>query len=267
MKLAELQRYFATVATSSSGPPADLERVFKPSARLSARELMSIYNRGYHFRLLGALEAVFVRTRRALGAAEFERAGLAYVARHPSEHPAVERVGRHFAEFLGERDEGNAVLADLARLEWARLCALVAPDPERILAASAVDAQTFPGSRLRFVPSLTVLSLQRGALTSFAANGEAAAEPGEPAWREPTPREPAAADDLPAKCAVAVWRQRHAVRHEALGELEHQALELARAGATVSQFCALFAGGTDAEAAARAFGVVSAWFSREWIAE
>jgi hypothetical protein len=257
VKLAELERYFAAVATSTSGPPADLEQVFKPSARLSARELMSIYNRGYHFRLLGALEAVFERTRRALGAAEFERVGLAYVAGHPSEHPAVERIGRHFAEFLREHAQGKEAIADLAALEWARLCALVAPDPAQILTASAVDPQTFPSSHLSFVPSLTVLSLQRSALTLFAANGGAAA----------APAEPPPADEMPAKCAVAVWRQRHALKHEVLAELEQQALELARAGAPVSQFCALFAGGTDAQAAERAFGIVSAWFGRAWIAK
>jgi len=255
VKLAELERYFAAVATSTSGPPADLEQVFKPSARLSARELMSIYNRGYHFRLLGALEAVFERTRRALGAAEFQRLGLAYVAEHPSEHPAVERVGRHFAEFLRARRACNDALADLAALEWARLCALVAPDPQRVLSASAVDPLTFPSAPLSFVPSLTVLSLQRAALTLFASNGDLSA-----ALVESVP-----AHDIPAKCAVAVWRQRHAVKHEVLGELEHEALELARSGAPVSQFCALFAGGTDAEAAERAFGVVSTWFKREWI--
>jgi hypothetical protein len=257
VNLAELERYFAAAATSTSGPPADLEQVFKPSPRLSARELMSIYNRGYHFRLLGALESVFERTRRALGEAEFERVGLAYLARHPSEHPAVERVGRHFAEFLSEHAPNNEALADLAALEWARLAALVAPDPARILTASAVDPQTFPNSRLSFVPSLTVLSLSRAALSSFAAHGGAA----------PAPTEPLPADEMRVKCAVAIWRQRHAVKHEVLGELECAALERARSGATVSQFCAGFAGGTDAEAAERAFGVVSTWFSREWIGE
>lgn len=255
MKLAELQRYFAAVATSTSGPPADLDRVFEPSARLSARELMSIYNRGYHFRLLGALEAVFERTRGALGAAEFEQLGLAYVARYPSEHPAVERIGRHFAEFLRERTAGNDALADLAALEWARLCALVAPDPERVLRASAIDPLTFPSSSLSFVPSLTVLSLPRAALTLFAAQGHASAKPAESA----------PANETLAKCAIAVWRRRHAVEHTVLDELEHQALELARSGAPVSQFCAVFAGGTEAEAAERAFHVVSTWFSRGWL--
>src|SRR5450755_1874238 len=91
--LAELQRYFAAVATSTSGPPSDIDDVFQSSARLSASARLAIYNRGYHHRLLDALASVFTRTKRALGDAEFERLGLSYLAQHPSEHPAVERVG------------------------------------------------------------------------------------------------------------------------------------------------------------------------------
>src|SRR5450755_3738382 len=52
--LAELQRYFAAVATSTSGPPSDIDDVFQSSARLSASARLAIYNRGYHPRLRDA---------------------------------------------------------------------------------------------------------------------------------------------------------------------------------------------------------------------
>ena len=248
MKLAELERYFAAVATSTSGPPADLDEVFESRPELPATALLGIYNRGYHARLLGALASVFARTRRALGDAAFERLGLQYVARHPSEHPAVERVGRSFPQYLAEQPGCSRALGDLARLEWARLMALVAPDPSALAFAHEVDAASFPGSRLRFVPSLTIHSLARRSLELF--------------------RDPAAPpeDDASApQRGVAVWRKGHDVKHEPIEALELEALELGLAGASVSRICALFDSGAPVEDTARAFRMLSAWFAREWI--
>jgi hypothetical protein len=244
MKLAELERYFATVATATNGPPEDLERVFKSTARLSASELLAIYNRGYHYRLLGALGSVFARTKQALGDADFERLGLQYLARHPSEHPAIERVGRSFPDFLRGATSVGRVIVDLAALEWARLCALVAPNPSAIATASAIDPTKFPDSSLCFVPSLTTLAISAGALAAFARS------------------DALAGGDLRA---VAVWRKRDEVRHEVLDALEHEAVTLALSGASVSHVCALFDSGAADADAERAFRVVSGWFTREWI--
>jgi hypothetical protein len=252
VKLAELERYFAAVATSTSGPPADLAEVFKNSAHLPASALLAIYNRGYHYRLLQTLASVFVHTQRALGQAEFERLGLRYLAQHPSEHPAVERVGRLFPEYLGGLGSISPELIDIARLEWARLLALVAPEPPQVLRANAIDVATFPSARLGFVSSLSVLSLEARALARLLGS---------------TKSETA---DLSASIAgapvhVAVWRKRHRAQHEALSELEFEALTLAQTGASVSAVCTLFDSGSEADDATRAFQIVSLWFTREWV--
>jgi hypothetical protein len=252
VKLAELERYFATVATSTSGPPTNLDSVFKSSARLPASTRLGIYNRGYHYRLLDALSSVFTRTKQALGEVEFERLGLLYLARHPSEHPAVERVGRLFPEYLAAQSLGSDELADLARLEWARLSALVAPDPNGIALARDIDVVRFPCSRLCFVPSLSVLSIGARARTLF---------PGIPSQSDEIDGSAPSAQ----RSGVAVWRKRHVVMHEALGALEHDALSLALSGASVNSFCALFASVALADDAAHAFRVVAGWFAREWI--
>ncbi len=245
MKLAELERYFAAAATSTGGPPPEIERVFKSTARLSASELLGIYNRGYHYRLLGALASVFNRTQRALGEARFEALGLRYLAQHPSEHPAIERVGRHFPRFLRELPASDPVVADVAALEWARLCALVAPNPSAIASAGTVDPQTFPSSALRFVPSLSTLSIHAAALATFERDTALGA-----------------GEDVRG---VAIWRQGDAVQNRELEALELQALELARSGASVSRFCAPFDSGAPQADAERAFRVVFGWFNREWI--
>ena len=223
MKLSELQRYFAAAATTGTGPIAGLEDVFVARGSLSASERLAIYNRGYYYRLLDALASVFGATKQALGDAEFERLGLAYVAQYPSEHPAVERVGRRFAGYVRERFPAPNPLGDVADLDWARLCALVAPNPVTVALAHELAPAQFPGARLRFVPALQCLP------------------------------------------SAAVWRAGNAVRELPLEILEFQALNLATAGATMSEVCALFDTGQVTADTQRAFAVISAWFGREWV--
>lgn len=246
MDLSELERYFARVATSTSGPPDDLSEVFKDSPRLPARELMRIYNRGYHYRLLGVLASVFERTQIALGAAEFEHLGLLYLAQYPSQHPAVERVGRHFAEFLAARADCPVAAADLARLEWARLLALVAPDDTR-LDPSAIDAARFPTQTLRLAHGLQIVELSAAALALFVD--------------EPDPPEAA------ARVGLVVSRPRHTVTQDVVPATEFSALALARAGEPMSRVCAVFDTGDETGDISRAFAVFTSWFSRGWIAE
>lgn len=247
MKLAELESYFARAATSGSGPLPDLDQVFLGSEQLSAEDRLAIYNRGYFYRLLEALASVFAHTKRLLGDADFERLGLSYFLRHPSEHPAVERVGRAFSEYL--RAAGAPVtIVDLASLEWARLCALVAPNPASVASQHALEPSEFPRARLRFVPSLHWLELDPRALSAFAGEH---------------PDSSAAA--LRPKCQVAIWRSQHAVHHQTLDASEWQALTCAASGATLSHVCNVFNSGSDAADVQRAFQVLSSWFLRNWL--
>lgn len=246
MNLAELQRYFAQAATSGSGPLPDLDRVFLGSERLSARDRLAIYNRSYFYRLLDALACVFTHTKRLLGETEFERLGLAYVAQNPSQHPAVERFGRAFPEYLGLLAVPPLVV-DLASLEWARLCALVAPNPQQIASMRAIDSTRFPQARLHFVPSLRWLELDPGALHAFAGG-------------VPSPTEIAG-----PRCGVAIWRAEHAALHEVLDPTEWQALACATSGAKVNRVCTVFDTGSTDDDVQRAFRVLSRWFERQWL--
>jgi hypothetical protein len=249
MKLAELERFFAEAATSGAGPRAGLEEVFVSDARLSASQRLAIYNRGYYYRLLDALSSVYQQTQRVLGNARFERLALAYLTRYPSEHPAVERVGRVFPEYLRDLDAIERSVADLAALEWARLRALVAPNPRALVSASGIDPALFASSRLQLVPALHWLELDPQALNAFAGGELGAALPGAPLER----------------CAVAVWRRQHAVVHERLPGPELAALQLAAEGASIARICACFDSGSVADDTQRAFQMLSRWLSRHWL--
>ena len=247
MKLAELERFFSDAVTSGSGPRADVEAIFLSDARLSASDRLAIYNRGYYYRLLDALRSVFEQTARVLGNAAFERLALAYLTQHPSQHPAVERVGRLFPRYLREQGEIEGALADLADLEWARLCALVAPNPSSVVTASSIDPELFPSSRLVFVPALRWLELDVRALKAFA---------GEELGPRGTPSE---------RCGVAVWRKQHTVVHERLQHLHLASLQLAAEGASVSRICGHFETGSLAADTQRALEMLASWLTREWL--
>lgn len=250
MNLAELEQYFARAATSGTGPLPELERVFVGSERLSATDRLAIYNRGYFYRLLDALASVFSQTKRLLGDSDFERLGLDYLARHPSDHPAAERVGRSFSEYL--RSAGRPTLVvDVASLEWARLCALVAPNPASVATVNRIEPGSFPRARLHFVPSLHFLQLDPRALPAFADPHSATDQ------RTTDPQQ--------SPCGVAVWRTQHRVVHESLGAAEWKALVNAAGGATVHQICAFFDTGSEPDAVQQAFQVLSGWFAREWL--
>ena len=250
MKLAELQQYFARAATSGHGPQPDLEQVFSGSERSSASDRLAIYNRGYFYRLLDALASVYGQTQRALGE-DFERLGLAYLARYPSDHPAVERVGRSFADYL-RSVSAPAPLVDLAAFEWARLCALVAANPKRVATVVDIQPQAFPESRLCFVPSLHWRELDARALCIFDGH-------------LPSPAELRATAAPPSLCRVAIWRPQHRVLHERLDGLEWDALNLAATGASLAQVCSIFDTGSETEDVRRAFQVLTRWFARNWL--
>ena len=249
MKLAELERFFCDAVTSGSGPRADLEAVFLSDARLSASDRLAIYNRGYYYRLLDALCSVFEQTARVLGNADFERLALAYLTQYPSEHPAVERVGRLFPRYLRAHKEIADSVADLAALEWARLCALVAPNPRAVLTAGGIDPALFPSSRVYLVPALHWLELDSLALRAYAGI-------------ELSPTQLSAKVE---RCGVAVWRTQHVVVHEPFAAPELEALQLAAEGASIARICTCFASDNVVLDTERAFEMLSGWLSRNWL--
>ena len=246
MNLTELQRYFVAAATSGAGPLPDLSEVFRDGAGLPVNERLAVYNRAFFYRQLDALASVFGETRRLLGASDFERWGLAYLVQHPSEHPAIERVGRHFPAFLANlRAPLTEPAVDLAKLEWARLWALVAPNPAALARLNTLDPAAFPRYRLKFVPGLTWLELDARALAAFTIDGPMPA-PGE---RSP----------------VAIWRAGLHVRQQRLEIAEFRALTAAERGAPLAEVCALFDSGDQDADAQHAFRVISTWYARSWL--
>jgi hypothetical protein len=142
-----------------------------------------------------------------------------------------------------------AFTADLAALEWARLQALLAPDPPTLANIEDIDPELFPSAHAELIAHLHVLTLPRGALELWIGTND---------------RKPFSDHGIHMEqVAIAVWRRDFEVRHISLSDCEAAALAQARAGASMQDVCSTL-GGPNASAD-RAFRILSTWFSRKWM--
>ena len=217
--LRELQRAFwrsVTRPDTAAGDP--LLDVIAPSATLTPAERVEIYAGMYFHRILDALREDFERVAALLGDERFEQAVRAYLARHSSQHPSIRHVGRAFADFLAEHVTPPC-LADLARLEWARLAVFDAPDPAplRLDDLLAVPVDDWPDLRLAPIAALEVL------VSDWPVHR---------LWEDA-----AAATCAPARTALRVWRHGFLVYHAVMDRAEEAALGQVRAGDTFGTLC------------------------------
>src|SRR5438128_4778207 len=135
--LRELQQLFWRSLGDEPGTIApELVEAVLPSSTLDSAARVQVYADAYSSRLLDVLREDFPRLSALLGRDGFEEIARDYLKSHPSEHPSVRHLGRAMAGFLEQRADLPPYLAELARLEWARIDVFDAPDAEPL----AVDA-------------------------------------------------------------------------------------------------------------------------------
>jgi hypothetical protein len=198
----------------------------------------------YRSRLTDVLREDYPRVAAILGDEQFSLLTCRYLARHPSTHPSVRHVGRHFADWLPEAQTPFAFLPDLARLEWARVEVFDAPDTEplRLSDLEPLPAAEWPEIRLRLVPACAVVESDWPVHELWAAaerdrDGDRALEN---AARAPS--------------AIRVWREDFRVSHAAMGPAERRAFPLLQRGRPFAEICSALEGNLDADAAARQVG-------------
>ena len=159
--LRELQRLFwCSLANTAPGGalPRELVQLVAPSPTLDAGARLGVYVDAYFGRLRDILREDFPRVA-ALLADRFDEIACSYVRAHPSEHPSVRHLGRHFAAFLEDRADVAPYAAELARLEWTRTEVFDAPDAVSLDVATlrGLPAEAWPGLRLEPIPALAVM--------------------------------------------------------------------------------------------------------------
>jgi hypothetical protein len=260
LALRDLQASFFDSIAVSPGPaasqrfdPALLEivevaQVVGGRGRLGPTSRLDIYAQMYWARLYDVLREDFPRVAAILGAERFRAIACAYLAQNPSAHPSVRHVGDRFAEFLARPPESVEVpfLADLARLEWARLAVFDAPDapPLHADALRRIAPGDWPSLTFRLVPAVECLQSAWPVHELWAA-----AEGGLP---EGVQR---------AETAVRVWRDGFMVYQSSMDAREQRALACVVGGEPFAAVCSALEAVTSRpeEAAREAAELVLRW--------
>ncbi len=178
--LRQLQRWFTAIvehpstaavalrshAANTLVPARDIAagNVIAANARMSAVAMLDVYNGGYLERLVEVLRGDFGAVQHLLGEHAFRALAARYVARHPSRHPNLNRLGRHLPAFVRSRRalRRRAFLAELATLELAVCVAFGAPEftPVASGALDRVPQQSWEHARLTPNPSLQLFAFR-----------------------------------------------------------------------------------------------------------
>jgi hypothetical protein len=224
--LRELQLDMIGFLTGAARENDAAHRLAVGDARLDGAGRLEIYANMYRVRLRGALEATAPMLARALGEDGFAELSLAYFTAHPSRTPSLRAVGEVLPAFL--RARGQAGLADLAALEWARYDVFDAAD-EPLLELAPIQAL---GPEA--IAQLPVRLIAASRLVPVAHAAEAA-------WRALNAGE---APDAPAPDpgTLLVWREDISVFHRRVNSVERAALEAATHGLPFASLCETLAG-------------------------
>jgi uncharacterized protein (UPF0276 family) len=193
----------------------------------SLQPRVNSYVNGFLIRIENALKGQFKSILSVIGEERFHLLAMDYVNRHPSEDAALEYVGRHFAQYIREQISGaqGQLLYELASLEWSRLMALIAPDPDHLEAVSALANPELGDHRLEFIPSHHVVAVTTDCLQVWEG------------WNTPDEESPA---------AVCLWRRGFHVYQRSVSKIELEAYYLACAGISIETLCDAFSHRDDA---------------------
>ena len=211
--------------------------------RLGPAERLEIYAGMYRARLVDVLREDFPRVRAILGDDAFVAVACHYLARCPSTHPSVRHVGGRFADFVAADAAAPPFLADLARLEWAR-----------VEVFDAVDAEPLGLAELRSIPTADWPTLEfRRVPASLVVES---AWPMHRIWAEAETWGDARPNPVPEPTTVRVWREERGVSHAAMGAAELRALRALDRGETFAGLCAAVALDHDPDATAAEMGAI-----------
>jgi len=228
--LRELQRAFWRALATRPGSDRtipELAGVVRSTGRLSATERIDIYSGMYFWRIVEALGEDFPKVAAVVGADAFADLVRDYLADHPSTEPSIRHIGGAFPAFLTGRTPAH--LADLARLEWARLDVFDSADrmPLALDDLRAVPAADWPALRFQLVPACARIVLDW---------------PVHRLWVDPD------ATLVAERTALRVWREDFVVSQCVMDRGEEEALARVAAGEPFAAVCEAFADPTEAGA-------------------
>lgn len=136
----------------------------------------AVYRNNVVSALIGALADTFPVVQQSVGEAFFRAMAAVFVRQQPPRSPVLARHGEAFAGFVADFPPAASLpwLADLARLEYARLAAQHAADRDPIgrdaFAAALADPDALAGARIDWHPSLRTLASPWAVVSWWAAH-------------------------------------------------------------------------------------------------
>jgi hypothetical protein len=231
---------------SIAGGPGELApaliEVSEPSVTLDPAARLRVYADAYFWRLRDVLAEDFPRVAAILGPDRFDDLAREYLRSHPSEHPSVHHLGRNLAAVIARQADLQRYLADLARLEWARLEVFDAPDSEPLKADAllAVRSEDWPQLRFAPIPALAVLRVDWPVHELWGGTDAARLA------------------SIPT--AIRVWRARDfSVFHARVDAREDEALDRMMTGNAFAAICSAFDDLQPLEGARQATALLARW--------
>ncbi|MBI5783651.1 MAG: putative DNA-binding domain-containing protein [Gammaproteobacteria bacterium] len=258
------------------------------TAKVSAETRLAIYYDAYRLRLLEALASNYPVLRAWIGDEEFEKAGLAYLAAHPSRHFSIRYFGHRLPEFLAATGpwSDKPYIAEMASLEWVLSETFDAENGAVMgvedMARIPVDA--WPLMRLQLHPAVRRLDLRWNVPTIWkAVNQNTDAENSSDSCRGETSATPAAGKGHHGETAFTgvpppqageyprswlIWRQDLRIYFRSLSVDEAWALDAARAGESFAAVCEGMCEWIDARnVALHAAGLMKQWITDGIVSE
>ncbi|HEY9163237.1 MAG TPA: DNA-binding domain-containing protein [Magnetovibrio sp.] len=151
LALAELQSRIRDTVLGGDG--AHLQGVVA-NDRLGYERRLNVYRNNTTLLLHDALATQFPVTAQLVGDEFFAHLAKAFLRIHPPQSPCLFEYGDGFADFIETFPGAQTLpyLADVARLEWARVCAVHATDTPMLIPAALSTVAAEDYGRLTFTP-------------------------------------------------------------------------------------------------------------------
>ena len=114
-KLLTLQKALQNFLLHSD---AAIKKLIIGTKKFPIKKRLAIYQNAYQLRLVEALGDNFPKLKQYMGDDEFEKCGLHYLAKFPSNYTSIRWFGAELAVYLQAEYPDSPWLAELAQLEW-----------------------------------------------------------------------------------------------------------------------------------------------------
>ncbi|MFQ5876998.1 MAG: putative DNA-binding domain-containing protein [Acidobacteriota bacterium] len=254
--------------------------IFAGDEELPAVERIDVYANMYFYRLFDCLREDYPRVEAAVGSARFHNLATDYLLRHPSRSPSLRYLGEALPAFLNSHplNDEFPYLADLARLEWARVDAFDAPDARPLTREGLARLPQDDAGEARFtlMPGVQILRFGYDVVRLWRDLREAGGSDEEGGRTEGNAAAEAHGAHTPARgpgrvpvrrTAARVWRKGYIVWHKGIDDEEARSLELLAAGEPLGRICQRLAAGRSlTRATARVGRMLQAWLDDEILA-